>query len=98
MGDVTKNSSSKEGNRPTEENDKVKEESLNSHEEENHSSSGCFWKTIYGVIHIFDPLIRLIKGNHEMQKVQKKIFSENTKPSNSYNQNSMDELVDQKCE
>ena len=92
MGDVTKNSSSKEGNLPTEENNKAKEGSLNSHEEENHSSSGCFWKTIYGVIHIFDPLIRLIKGNHEMQKVQKKIFSENTQPSNSYNQNNMEDL------
>lgn len=91
LGNVT-NSSSKEGTLPIEENDKAKEGSSNSSKEEDYSSSGCFWKTVYGVIHIFDPLIRLIKGNHQMQKVQKKIFSENTQPNNSYNQNSMDEL------
>ena len=91
LGDVT-NSSSKEGNLPIEDNNKAKEGSTNSENKESYSPSGCFWKTIYGVIHIFDPLIRLMKGNHEMQKVQKKIFCENTKPNSSYNKNSMEEL------
>ena len=62
----------------TETNNKSNEGSAENKKDENDYSSGCFWKTVYGLIHIFDPLIRLIRGTHEMQIKQKKMFSENT--------------------
>ena len=58
--------------------------------------SGCFWKCVYGSIHIFDPLIKLIKGTHEIQKNQKTLFEEYEKENNwSKHQTLLGELT--KC-
>ena len=65
-------------------------------DETNYSSnSGCFWKTLYGLIHIFDPLIRLIKGTHDMQRKQKEIFQDiHSHPHDSLSYSLKEKVVD----
>ena len=58
------------------------------------SSSGCFWKCLYGCIHIFDPLFRLIKGTHELQKEQKLLFGGKVTAQNPPNQDTAEKLKD----
>ena len=56
------------------------------------SSSGYFGKSMIGLINMFEPCIKLIKGTHEIQKKQRIFFEDHAMAKDCWNENTLDEI------